>query len=280
MIATLSSTNPKEPYNIIMEVTPDQAIQWLEGNTHNRPVNQAHVYRLAREIKAGRWRLTHQGIAFDTDGLLIDGQHRLWAVVEAKLPVVTRVYFNESPDNRLVLDSGQRRSNLDILLMTDRVTDVTDKHLATLRSLLTGSSTRSLRMTPGEEGDQYDLHKQAVEFAVRHLGTTSTKGLATATIRAVVARAFYSADHARLAHFCDVLKSGMSTGEMDASIILLRDYLIRTREAGRNESVRRLRYAKTQWALSAFLKGKTFNRLCSSDAEMFPLPEEVQAEAA
>jgi hypothetical protein len=31
--------------------------------------------------------VTHQGIALDTDGVLIDGQHRLAAAVEADQPV-------------------------------------------------------------------------------------------------------------------------------------------------------------------------------------------------
>ena len=66
-----------EPYNVVMDVTPSQAANWLEGNTHNRPVTQAHVERLAAEMSAGRWRLTHQGIAFSTRGVLLDGQHRL-----------------------------------------------------------------------------------------------------------------------------------------------------------------------------------------------------------
>ena len=38
---------------------------------------------IARDMKAGHWRLTHQGIAFDPAGVLIDGQHRLWAIVES-----------------------------------------------------------------------------------------------------------------------------------------------------------------------------------------------------
>jgi len=70
----------RDPYNVVLNVSPDMALKWLEGNTHNRPINQAHVNRLAKEITAGRWQLTHQGIAFDTKGILIDGQHRLWAI--------------------------------------------------------------------------------------------------------------------------------------------------------------------------------------------------------
>jgi len=98
MITTTSASDGKEPYNVVMDITPSQAFAWLEGNTHNRPLDQAHVERLARDMKAGRWRLT----------LLVDGQHRLWAVIEADVTVPMRVFFNEPPESRHVLDTGGR----------------------------------------------------------------------------------------------------------------------------------------------------------------------------
>jgi len=269
----------KDPYHLIMELTPEQALRWLEANTHNRPVNEAHVKRLARDIRAGRWRLTHQGIAFDTDGLLVDGQHRLWAVSEAGTPITTRVFFNEPPENRHVLDSGQRRSNLDILNLTGQVGEVTNRHLATLRAMLAGCCSRTTRLTPGEEAEQYRRHTGAVGFAVEHLGTAGVQGVATAQTRAVVARAWYSADQQRLVHFCNVMKSGVTAGNGDASLSMLRDFLVTTGGAGKGEGVRRMRYGKVQWALSAFLQGKTPRRLCSATCELFPLPEEVKKAA-
>ncbi len=274
-----SPSHGKEPYHV-MDVTPDKALKWLEGNTHNRPVNEAHVRRLARDILAGRWRLTHQGIAFDTDGLLVDGQHRLWAVVEAGVPITVRVFFNEPPENRDVLDSGQRRSNLDILNITGRVGEVTTRHLAALRAMLAGCSSHPVRMTPGEEAEQYGRHKAAIDFAIEHLGCASLQGLATADVRAVIARAWYSASHGRLVHFCDVMKSGMVVGNGDSALPMLRDFLITTGGAGKGESARRMRYSKVQWALSAFLEDKLPRRLCAATTELFPLPEEIKKTSA
>jgi hypothetical protein len=56
---------------------------------------------------------------------------------------------------------------------------------------------------------------------------------------------------------------------------MLWQFLVRTQEAGQGESARRLRYAKTEWALSAFLQGKVPQRLLSADRELFPLPDET-----
>jgi len=274
MIAT--SNNPN-PYNVVMDVTPSQAFAWLEGNTHNRPLDQAHVERLARDMKAGRWRLTHQGIAFDTTGLLVDGQHRLWAVIEADVTVRMRVFFNEPPESRHVLDTGQRRNNLDVLRITGQVGEVTTTLLAALRAMMAGLDSRLRRYTPGEEAEQLGRHRHALEFAIEHFGRAATRGLATAEIRAVIARAYYSADHARLAHFCHVLRSGVCAEQTDHIVVALRDFLVQSHHASKTEAARCVRYAKTEWALTAFLDDKQPKRLCRSDYELFPLPEEIRA---
>lgn len=276
MIATITPNATKESYNVVMEVTPELALKWLDGNTHNRVINQSHVNRLARDIRAGRFPLTHQGIAFDTTGLLINGQHRLWAIAEAGIPVSLRVFFNEPPEHRHVVDTGQRRTNLDILKITGHAGDATAKHLATLRAMLAGRGSRPGCFTPSEEIDQYRRHRDAVDFAVKHLGGSTIRGLATATVRAVIARAYYSADHDRLARFCDVLKTGLPVDPEDQVAVLLNQFLLRS-DGGRNESARRLKYAKTQWALLTFLQGRTSKRLCGADSELFALPEQAVA---
>ena len=61
-------------------ITPKRAAEMLEHNGHNRPLTRTRVREFAEAMKRGDWQLTHQGIAFDTDGQLKDGQHRLAAM--------------------------------------------------------------------------------------------------------------------------------------------------------------------------------------------------------
>ena len=62
-------------------ITPAMASEILEHhNPRNRSVSERTVTAYATDMKNGRWTLTHQGLAFDENGDLIDGQHRLWAV--------------------------------------------------------------------------------------------------------------------------------------------------------------------------------------------------------
>ena len=72
----------------IERITPRWAAEVLENkNTRNIRFQKTWAEKLARDIKAGTFLLTHQGIAFDAEGILLDGQHRLAAVVMANKPV-------------------------------------------------------------------------------------------------------------------------------------------------------------------------------------------------
>jgi hypothetical protein len=265
-----------ELYTRNIDVSPELAFQWLEGNTHNRPICQAKVEHFVRLMKAGLWQHSSQGIAFDTAGLLIDGQHRLWAVIEANVTVRMLVCYNAPPKTRWVLDVGPGRSDKDIINITGEVGQVNSWHMSTLRSMFAGVSCRTQHLAPIEVAELFSRHREAIDFTLEHLGASAPKGVPSAQSRAVIARAYYSADRGRLAHFADVLSSGVPADESDYGIITLRDFLLGVAGDGRGRSVQRIRYAKTEWALDAFLDGKAPKRLSASEVELFPLPEETQ----
>jgi len=129
----------KDRYNIVLDMSPDLAFAFLEKcNTHNRNVVDAHVDRLGRDMKASRWRLTHQGIAFSTNRVLLDGQHRLWAVVMSEVTVPMRVFFNEPPESLSAIDAVRARTNDEIITLAGELGHITKSDLATLRAMLTG----------------------------------------------------------------------------------------------------------------------------------------------
>jgi hypothetical protein len=63
-----------------MDVTPDMAARWLTNNRGNRTLSDDTVQAYARDMQNGNWVPTHQGIAFNDQDVLIDGQHRLRAI--------------------------------------------------------------------------------------------------------------------------------------------------------------------------------------------------------
>src|SRR4051812_36080512 len=72
-------------------ITPAIAAAILKNNIANRPVRQMAIDEYAQEMSAGRWALTHQGIAIDEKNTLLDGQHRLLAVMQSGVTVVMQV---------------------------------------------------------------------------------------------------------------------------------------------------------------------------------------------
>lgn len=68
----------------LQKITPAMAEKWLATpNTKNRKLRQRTVEAFAADMRRGKWHITHQGIAFDEAGNLLDGQHRLAAIVKS-----------------------------------------------------------------------------------------------------------------------------------------------------------------------------------------------------
>lgn len=267
-------------YNFVLNLTPEIATDWIDhSNTHNRKLIEAYVEYLAGEMRAGRWRLTHQGIAFSTNRVLLDGQHRLWACALSGITIPIRVFVNEPPETQQVVDTGQQRRNDQILTLTGGLGEITRDDLATLRSMFLWRG-EARRRSPGEEGDMLSLHLSAVRFAQGALRRTNRlRNVATAVTRAVLARAWYSVDHAQLRHFAEVLTTGRPAGEHDGSILLLLQFLIGG-GSSKTAADRLEAYCKTERALAAFLSQESLTRLHAATHELFPLPEEAQPTVA
>ncbi len=99
----------------IETVSPALAVEYLRRNAQNRKVTKKGVERIARAISEDRWLVTCQGIGFDVTGRLVDGQHRLHAIVEAGKPVDILVVRGLDPAVFEVLDNGRLRTAKDTL---------------------------------------------------------------------------------------------------------------------------------------------------------------------
>lgn len=101
----------------LVNISPALAEQWLETNTNNRKVKKSYVDRMARDMAAGKWRITGDAIRFSTDGRLIDGQHRLLSCVKSGKPFYSIVVYGLPGEAQDLIDSGVPRSTADMLSM-------------------------------------------------------------------------------------------------------------------------------------------------------------------
>jgi hypothetical protein len=96
-------------------VTPCLAELMLRRNVRNRPMVEGNVDKFVKLIERGEFRVTHQGVAFDWNGDLLDGQHRLAAVIETAKSVEIIVGFGYDPKVFDALDGGRKRTVGDVL---------------------------------------------------------------------------------------------------------------------------------------------------------------------
>lgn len=96
-------------------VTPETAERWLSGNTVNRKIRERRVQQYARDMAAGRWWPSNDAVAFSPDGELLNGQHRLNAVVRSGKTIVFLVVRNMPPESMTAMDQGAARSAGDAL---------------------------------------------------------------------------------------------------------------------------------------------------------------------
>lgn len=97
-------------------ITPAQAKKWLASkNKDNRGLRMGMVNAYARDIESGNWKFTGDAIRFNGDGTLIDGQHRLAAVVKSGKAIQSVVMRGLESESKFVFDTGAKRSLSDVL---------------------------------------------------------------------------------------------------------------------------------------------------------------------
>lgn len=208
-----------EPITERETITPAMARKYLEANYNNRPIRGSWVDELVGKILRGQWEFTHQGIAFDVTGRLVDGQHRLMAIAQSGVAcdaLVTRdladgVYRN--------IDAGKSRS------LSDRIhlTDESQHHNAIAVSIMRSYVMAALgKNPPPQELIENQFLGMADEvMEVTEAFRTRQKYLTTGPIGAAIA-CYMTKKRGRGRDFLRSLLSGASLEE-GSPILLLRD---------------------------------------------------------
>jgi hypothetical protein len=160
----------------ILTVTPEMASMMLLGNRDNRKVKQTVVDYLANEIKLGRWQLTHQGVAISETGRLLDGQHRLLAIVKSGIPCKMMVTTGAHDETFMVLDSGVKRNLSDHTGLNKRTSETLTLAVYIQRNRagrVSPSDILELRNTPF--GDDVAYVCDGVKVNRRYFSTVGAK---------------------------------------------------------------------------------------------------------
>lgn len=111
----------------LVEIDYGWATNALSLQKRNRPLKTSKVKQLAKIIRDGKWVLNGESIVLDQDNILIDGQHRLAALVHAvdhlKMDAnasISAVVVTGVPSNAFhTIDQGEKRSLSDVVAISD-----------------------------------------------------------------------------------------------------------------------------------------------------------------
>lgn len=219
-------------------ITPAFARELLGRNAENqRNIRPLKIDQYARDMAAGAWPITGDTIKIDKNKRLIDGQHRLAALVQADTPVEMLIAWDVDPSVMPLLDIGAARKFSDVLKM-DNVTHRTATAAIVRRVLMWESGNRM-----GSGGSVFPQPTHA-ELLMRHqkdvhgFDSAASRGddvrvirLGTAGTAGACFYLFSQLDCEAAHRFFDAFVSGANLAE-GSPILALRNRMVRV---GRDE---------------------------------------------
>lgn len=106
-----------DPIVEFLDISPALAADFLTRNTHNRPIRERIVRAYAEDMRNGNWQTNGDAIRVSVDDVLLDGQHRLRAVVESGVTIRMLVIHGLESETQDTVDGGAKRKFADVLVL-------------------------------------------------------------------------------------------------------------------------------------------------------------------
>jgi hypothetical protein len=252
----------------VILVTPELAARWLEQNTHNRHIYKSVVDSYARDMKMGMWVVNNQGIGFDDDGMLLDGQHRLLAVIQSGTPTKILVIFGIDKDGehglpaQATIDRGKQRGIGDVLSLAFGITHANIQAAIARAIIEMCTTTTGKAMSAGTIWEARKVYEDEICLVIQHI--KGGKQLRYSPVLACIAfAAKISKDVAGA--FAEKYFTGIGLKADDPAYVL-RNYMINrdANYAGSGEYRKVIRKYALQ-ALMHYFKGSSLRKLSLSN---------------
>lgn len=232
---------PQAPQAHVVTLTPEMAADLLARNPRNRKVSKANYSIVRRAIENGEWMLNGEAIKIDTNGVILDGQHRCHAVVDSGISIQTFIIEGLPGDTQETMDTGKARNLGDVLAIRQEANAST---LASVVRALTLRESVGLKASIGRQGTV--TIKECTDFLEANpwcrdiLGTCKRVArntpLAAPTVAALWVT-FQELDPEDCDFFFDRLVTGEDMGEGDPIFVLRRQFNALSKERGERNKV-------------------------------------------
>lgn len=274
-VLKITDFNFSEFQTIIGLVTPELANELLKLNMeNNRNLTSSIVSKYSREMTEGQWMLSDP-IKFSTSAELIDGQHRLNAVIKSGTSQLFVFILGYPKDSAEVLDQGKKRTAKDIASI--RGDSIGHTNISIFRMIYSmandpSGNNHSPVLPPRNVASACMIYKERLDFALNHRGKKNA--VSYAPVLAAVFAAYPHENHQRLLEFLECWHSGVVVkGTGDNAAIALRRTFEKMDRGASGRAIRVDIFGKAQSALNAFLKNQNIQHVKGTSKLLWSLDE-------
>jgi len=250
-------------------ITPFVAKELLKANVHNRKISGLTVKKYINEMESGEWMLSPQGIGFNDKGELIDGQHRLQAIIDSNITVPILVVTGLPIRTQEKVDRQKKRSLYDVFYLAGYADNRREVQIATFLTLLRRGVTKYSDYSDSEVRECLECHRESInKIIIETKAKSGNRGFGRVGFLGACVL-YYEIDRDKATDFIRKVISG-SMITYDNPAMRLRRYLLEEghlRTALGGKPLQKSDYRKTLFAINAFHINKSIVQL--REAENF-----------
>lgn len=262
----------------VWELVTGEVARYYKSKRHpnQRKLMPAVHKRYSRDLVGGNWETTHEGIAFDVDDYLVDGQNRLESIADTNVATWMLVTRGLTRNAISAINRGKMRTLVQTLHMQGF--DMADvRVVATARMMMIGPEEgRKDDQTDSEVAKFIEEHREAIIFAQEAF----PKSWGSSVVASVIARSWAHADVEDVRRFCTIVHEDLPFDQRqprDDMPAKLRKAQFEARNSLGSAKNRTTLYRKAQNALNLYLNNKVRQTLMATMEDLFPLVKDADA---
>lgn len=250
----------------VEHITPDFARKALQFNTKNRRIDNKTVNRFIGAILRDEWLLNGEAIIFDCNGNLLNGQHRLTAVIAAGKSITSVVVRGVQSGVFQTLDGGKKRSATDVLSLSGYKSSRTLSSAARAIVRLESGHSAFASITSTVIVQTVKDHPSLTAWVDLFRNSKAEKFLPASFVGAVCLASERHGEE-KMTRFFSQVSDGIGLTEKDAALILRDRFITKSKNERFKDDVALAFCVK---AINAYLTGAEIKRLLMRSEEAMP----------
>ncbi len=268
---------PKSNFEII---TPDRAKDYLSKMVSNRPLNDRNLQAQINLINTGQFMNTGESIKFSWEDKLIDGQHRLMAIIKTGKKQEMLVVRDLDPAAFAHIDTGRTRKTSDVLGIEGitnpaRIGAMAKFIMSFQRGQFVAAAKNDMRLA------KRITHQDALEFVLKHkdslyesylYGYNKNNKVTNGNLLSSFHYIFKAIHESQADDFCHKLATGLDINDKSPIYILRQHFQADLRAKRKMPSLQKMAFIIKAWNMFRTQKTVTSFRW-DSVTDPFPKPQ-------